>query len=173
MGRCSLSRYGCRMKKFLITLFIIVFFGNAHAESFSADDIIALSIGKIILFEDACERYKKIGVGPYSSEKHMLMIEAEFEMIKSKLPRNKQIDFLWSIMVRSGFGSHYSERFTEMLYQCCYEEFLIEINEYLENGSKQDKGTIHKAKFVKSALEILEKHHNKPNAADAKSSAAD
>ncbi len=161
------------MKRILIIFIVILFFGNANAESLSSDHIIALSIGKIILFEDTCGRYSKVGGDPYSSEKHMLMIETEFKMIKSKLPQDKQIDFLWSIMVRSGFGSHYSERFTEMLYQCCYEEFLIEINEYLENGSKHDKGTIHKAKFVKSALEILEKHHNKPNAADAKSSAAD
>ena len=136
-------------------------------------EVIALSVGKIILFEDTCERYSKVGGDPYSSEKHMLMIETEFKMIKSKLPQDKQIDFLWSIMTRSGFGSHYSERFAELVYQCCQKEFLFEINEYLENGSKHNKATIHKAKFVKDALEILEKHHNKANSADAKSRAAD
>ncbi len=140
-----------------------MFFGIAIAESLSSEDIIALSLGKIILFEDNCERYSKVGRDPYSSEKHMLLIETEFSMIKSKLPRDKQIDFLWSIMARSGFGSHYSERFAELVYQCCYKEFLFEIDEYLVNGSKHNKATIHKANFVKNALEILEKHHNKAN----------
>ena len=154
------------MKRILIIFIVILFFGSANAESLSSDDIIALSIGKIILFEDTCERYSKVGGDPYSSEKHMLMIETEFKMIKSKLPQDKQIDFLWSIMARSGFGSHYSERFAELVYQCCHKEFLFEINEYLESGSKHNKATIHKANFVKDALEILENHHNNASGAD-------
>lgn len=160
------QRYGFHMKRILIIFIVILFFGNANAESLSSDDLIALSIGKIILFEDTCERYSEVGGDPYSSEKHMIMIETEYKMIKSKLPRDKQIDFLWSIMTRSGFGSHYSERFTELVYQCCYREFIFAINEYLESGSKHNKATIHKANFVKDALEISEKHHNNASGAD-------
>ncbi len=161
------------MKRILIIIIVLLFFGNANAETLSSDEIIALSIGKIILFEDTCERYSKVGGDPYSSEKHMLMIKTEFKMIKSKVPRDKQIDFLWAIMTRSSFGSHYSERFTELVYKCCYGEFMVEINEYLKNGSKHNKATIHKANLVKNALQISDKHHNKANSADAKNRAAD
>ncbi|MCP3923046.1 MAG: hypothetical protein GY714_10715 [Desulfobacterales bacterium] len=147
------------MKRVLIIYLILIFLGNTKAETLKPANILAQSIGKIILFEDKCERYYKVGGNPYSPEKHMLMIEKEFEMIKSKLPRDKQIDFLWTIWSHSNFGSHYSERFTEMLYKCCYEDFLIEINKYLTNGSKHDMALIHKAKQIKYSFEILKKHN--------------
>lgn len=147
------------MNKALVLIFVIFFSIRVVADDL-ADDIL-ISIGKIISYEDRVERYQDVGRDPYSAEYHMRLIETEFNHIQRKYPVSIQVDFMWVIMSRSSFGSHYSERFTELLYKCCKAEFNLALQQYLESGTKVNRATEHKAKFIKAALNSIQENHNK------------
>ena len=142
-----------------IFLFLSLLFSFSVSANF--DEPVALSIGKVILYEDQIERYSAVGEDPYSYQKHMNLIRDEFQSIQDALTKEEQMTFLWSVMVRSSFGSEYSEMFTEFVYKCCHDEFLAEIDRYLSSGTRRNKTVIHKAEFVKSSLKQYEKFHNK------------
>ena len=143
-----------------LLLILILFFSVEVVANDLPDDVLK-SIGKVISYEDKAERYQEIGRDPYSAEHHMRLIETEFDHIQSKHPISIQVDFMWVIMSRSGFGSHYSERFTELLYKCCNTEFNLALQQYLEAGTKVNSTTEHKVKFIKAALNNIQEHHNK------------
>ncbi len=141
-------------------LIVLLFFSIGVVAEDLPDDVLK-SIGKIISYEDKAERYQEVGRDPYSAEHHMRLIETEFDRIQSKHPISIQVDFMWVIMSRSGFGSHYSERFTELLYKCCNTEFNLALEQYLRAGTKASRTTEHKVKFIMGALSNVQEHHNK------------
>jgi len=142
---------------YIISLFLLA--TNVTAKDLP-DDVL-LGVGKIISYEDKAERYQEIGRSPYSSEHHMRLIEAEFARIQEKYSIDTQVDFLWVIMSRSSFGSHYSERFSELLHKCCKVDFELALQRYLQSGTKASHSTQHKVKFIKAALSQIQEHHNK------------
>lgn len=133
---------------------IISFFisSNIWANELEVNQEVSAILGEIILYEDYLYRYGNKG-SPGKAEQHIEMIEQGYEQIKAKYPERVQIDFLWSVMVRSSFGSHPAEMFVDLIHRCCNRSYLDELNSYLAQDRKYNKTMTKKAEYIKHFLD--------------------
>ena len=138
--------------KNISTLFVSFFISiNAQAVESEFNEEVSNILGEIILYEDRLFRFGEAG-SPGKSEQHMIMIEAGFEKIKAKYPESAQVEFLWSVMTRSSFGSQSVEEFIDLVERCCNRSYIEAIDLYLGQDPKYNSGMTHKAKYIKNFL---------------------
>lgn len=142
------------MKYLFSVVALLITYNLAQANEPVADKDIAAIVGEIILYEDYLDRFSKRG-SHLSAEKHLKLVEDGLAKIQSKYQVQSQVDYLWTVMVRSGFSGQYAESFVDLVRDCCNKEFIAAIDAYMDQEYKYDKSVTHKAKYVRHYLLLI------------------
>lgn len=142
-------------------LFILILIScNCFSEPIrELNDSVALSIGRIQMYQDRVTRYEegRVSLGHYYLPE---FIQSEYESSIEQLSTQEKVDFIWGIISFAKFGEYGTTAMAELIINCCKDEFLASANAFiikadnaLLSRSYVDESMLHKARFFVRAVQ--------------------
>jgi len=144
--------------KFNIRILLIILFvaNTAKAEQLSENDILANSLGRLIIEHDQRHSYEN-GLNPFGSAISYDEFVKIYQSDIQKLKINLRIKYFWSAMWHLSFDGHSMGQFQMLVLKDCGDEFIQKLDEYVakETELKRDKGKLYLSNKVLLGMKRL------------------
>jgi hypothetical protein len=134
MGTSQLcgSHLKARVKRRLLASVFCAFLACAAAGVAAAqDEVVAASLGKLILLHDGMLSYRNGPVAFATDRFYYEQFLPEYEEKIKGLAVESRLDFFWSGMWHLGFDGHLMEEFQSLILQDCGDEFVARLQSYV------------------------------------------
>lgn len=121
--------------KCLITYFVLCLLFGCATQDKQHDDVLEISIGKLIILHDRQASYIE-GDNPFGSAKAFLLFKEEYESTISKKSESLRSDYFWFSMWHLGFDGDYMKQFQEIVYHDLGDHFINRLQMYVDKESE-------------------------------------
>lgn len=113
-----------------------------YADNSQYSEVVANSVGRLVLLHDELTSYKHGGTNPFGVGQVYVEFEKTYTSVIKSLPEEHRVDFFMSSMWHLSFSESYLEQFELLIFEDCFNAFRARLGHFIATERQLNRSKI-------------------------------